>query len=157
MSAALKLMGACMLVLAGYAAGRQQAEKKRRKVQALEQLGRLMAYIQDEITYRAAPLADILAALPQNGGWQALRLEDCANLRELACPPYLEQAQWAVLGRFFRQLGQTTGQESARQYAYYQKKCAGFLGEAQQEYRQAKQLYTKMGLCCGSLLALLLL
>lgn len=156
MSAVIRLLGAGLVVFAGWAAGRWLTERKHRRLAALEQLERLIALVQDEILYRAAPLGEILSTLQQRRDLPELFLADCAQLQDLACPPALDRPDWDQLQGFFARLGSAAGQEEARHCAYYLKRCAGLRGQAQKEYEQAKQLYTKAGLCCGALVALLL-
>lgn len=156
MSAAVRLLGAALVTFTGWAAGWQWAEKKRRKAAALEQLERLIALVQDEIVYRAAPLGEILALLKNRRDMPGLGLDKCPQLQRIPRPPDLDRPAWAQLEGFFTRLGSAAGQEEARHCAYYLKRCARLREAAQREYEQAKQLYTKAGLCCGALLALLL-
>lgn len=156
MSAAVRLLGAGLVVFAGWAAGRWLAEDKRRRLAALEQLERLIALVQDEILYRASPLDEILALLKQRQDLPDLGLDSCPALRELSRPPALDRPAWDRLEGFFSRLGSAAGQEEARHCAYYLKQCAALRQQARQEYEQAKQLYAKAGLCCGALAALTL-
>ena len=139
MSAAVLLFGAALVAFSGWAAGWWLTEKKRRRLAALEQLERLIALVQDEIVYRAATLSEILALLKARRDMPGLCLEECGQLEG-----------------FFTRLGSAAGQEEARHCAYYLKRCALLREGARQEYEQAKQLYTKAGLCCGVLAALML-
>lgn len=156
MSVLIRLLGAGLVVFAGWAAGWWLTEKKRRRLAALEQLERLIAVVQDEIVYRAAPLNEILALLQTRQDMPFLRLQECAQLQKFACPPDLDRPAWNRIEGFFTRLGSAAGQEEARHCAYYLKQCAGLREQALREYEQAKQLYTKAGLCCGALTALLL-
>lgn len=156
MSVMLRLLGAALVVFAGWSAGWYLAEKKRRRLAVLEQLERLIALVQDEIVYRAAPLSDILILLKERRDMPGLCLEACGQLQRLACPPDLDRTAWHQLEGFFSRLGSAAGQEEARHCAYYLRRCTGLRDEARREYEQAKQLYAKAGLCCGALAALLL-
>lgn len=153
----LKFLGAGLVVLAGAAAGWQKAARARRRVETLRQLEQLLARIQGEICYRATPLGDLLAQLQAEGAFPALELACCPSLREFCLPAVLTGAERLALQGFFTTLGQSTGQESARQGAYYQKQCAELLEQAQRQARTAEDLYTKLGLCAGALVALMLL
>lgn len=153
----LKFFGAALVVLAGAAAGWQKAARARRRAEALRQLEQLLARIQGEICYRATPLGDLLQQLKAEQAFPLLELGHCRSLRQLALPNILTPAERQALQGFFDTLGQATGDESARQGAYYQKRCAELLEEAQRQARTAEELYTKLGLCAGALLALLLL
>lgn len=153
----LKFLGAALVVLAGAAAGWQKAARARRRVEVLRQLEQLLARVQGEICYRATPLGDLLRQLRAEGAFPALELERCASLRSFELPGILTQSERQAMQGFFDTLGQATGEESARQGAYYQKRCAELLEEAQRQARTAEDLYTKLGLCAGALLALLLL
>lgn len=156
MSVMLRLFGAALVVFTGWAAGWHLAEKKRRRLAVLEQLERLIALVQDEIVYRAAPLSDILVLLKERRDMPGLCLADCGQLQRLACPPDLDRPAWNQMEGFFTRLGSAAGQEEARHCAYYLRRCAGLRDEARREYEQAKRLYAKAGLCCGALAALLL-
>ena len=156
MSAAVRLLGAALVVFSGWAAGWWLAEKKRRRLAALEQLERLISLVQDEIVYRAAPLSEILALLKARRDMPGLCLEMCGHLEAFSCPPGLDRPAWDQLEGFFTRLGSAAGQEEARHCAYYLKRCAHLREGARQEYEQAKQLYVKAGLCCGALAALML-
>lgn len=156
MSATVRLLGAALVVFAGWAVGWQMTEKKRRRLAALEQLERLITLVQDEIVYRAAPLSEILLFLKTRRDMPALCLEECGQLQAFSRPPDLDRPDWAQLEGFFTRLGSAAGQEEARHCAYYLKRCAHLRDGARQEYEQAKQLYTKAGLCCGVLAALML-
>lgn len=153
----LKFLGAGLVVLAGAAAGWQKAARARRRVEILRQLEQLLARIQGEICYRATPLGDLLTQLQAEGAFPALELERCPSLREFCLPAVLTGAERQALQSFFPTLGQSTGQESARQGTYYQKQCAELLEQAQRQARTAEDLYTKLGLCAGALVALMLL
>lgn len=156
MSAAVRLLGAVLVVFSGWAAGWQLTEKKKRRLAALEQLERLIALVQDEIVYRATPLSEILSLLRQRQDMPGLCLDRHPSLQEFACPPDLDRPAWHQLEGFFTRLGCTSGQEEARHCAYFLKHCAGLREAAKKEYEQAKQLYAKAGLCCGVLAALVL-
>lgn len=156
MSAAVRLLGAALVVFSGWAAGWWLAEKKRRRLAALEQLERLISLVQDEIVYRAAPLSEILALLKARRDMPGLCLEECSQLEAFSCPPDLDRPAWHQLEGFFTRLGCTSGQEEAKHCAYFLKRCAGLREAAKKEYEQAKQLYAKAGLCCGVLAALVL-
>ena len=84
MSAVLRLLGAGLVGFAGGAAGRSLTERKHRRLAALEQLERLIALVQDEILYRAAPLGEILSTLQQRRDLPELFLADCAQLQDFA-------------------------------------------------------------------------
>ena len=121
------------------------------------QLEQLLARVQGEICYRATPLGDLLEQLKVEQAFPLLELGRCTSLRRLELPAALTLAERQALQGFFDALGQATGEESARQGAYYQKRCAELLEEAQRQAHTAEELYTKLGLCAGALLALLLL
>lgn len=151
-----KLLGATLVVLVGAAAGWQKAARARKRVQVLRQLEQLLARIEGEIRYRATPLPELLKALQQEKAFPALELARCISLRQFQLPAVLTNAERQSLEGFFTILGQTTGEESEREGVYYQKRCAELLTDAQREACTAEGLYTKLGLCCGALLALLL-
>ena len=153
----LKFLGAALVELAGAAAGWQKAARARRRAEALRQLEQLLARVQGEICYRATPLGDLLEQLKAEQAFPLLELGRCTSLRRLELPAALTLAERQALQGFFDALGQATGEESARQGAYYQKRCAELLEEAQRQAHTAEELYTKLGLCAGALLALLLL
>ena len=153
----LKFLGAALVVLAGAAAGWQKAARARRRAEALRQPEQLLARVQGEICYRATPLGDLLEQLKVEQAFPLLELGRCTSLRRLELPAALTLAERQALQGFFDALGQATGEESARQGAYYQKRCAELLEEAQRQAHTAEELYTKLGLCAGALLALLLL
>lgn len=152
-----KLTGAVLVVLAATAAGWQKAAHARKRVQSLHSLEQLMARIQGEIGYRGTALADLLVQLKEEGFCPELGLDDCTELRFYTLPSVLTVSERQRLAGFFTQLGQATSEESVSQGLYYQKQCAELLEKAQIEACTAEGLYTKLGLCCGSLLALLLL
>lgn len=156
MSAAVRLLGAVLVAFAGWSAGWQLTEKKRRRMAVLEQLERLIALVQDEIVYRAAPLREILILLKDRRDMPDLGLDVCTQLQKLSRPPDLDKSTWAQLESFFSRLGSAAGQEEARHCVYYLKRCTQLRSSAQQEYEHAKQLYTKVGLCVGVLMALML-
>ena len=153
----IKLVGACLLVVVGALAGWQKAAKARQKAETIQQLGRLLARIQDEIEYRATPLPELLSRLKSEHAFPLLGLEHCASLRKFPPLPELEKSQWQQLAPFFEQLGQTSGQECIQQSGYYQNLCNAWLATAREEARTANQLYTKLGMCCGMLAALMLI
>ena len=156
MSVAVRLLGAGLLVLAGWGIGSWLAGKKHARLRALEELTVLIGRVRDEIVYRASPLSDILRGLRQAGDWAELGLEGCEALDKLSRPPALTADDWEQLGPFFRGLGCAGGEESERRCLYYEKKCAALRDAARRDHEQAKQLYAKAGLCCGALAALVL-
>lgn len=156
MSVAIRFLGGALVTFAGWAAGWQLTEKKRRRMAVLEQLERLIALVQDEIVYRAAPLSEILILLKSRQDMPDLGLDACTQLKKLSRPTDLDKSAWAQLEGFFSRLGSAAGQEEAHHCAYYLKRCTQLRSSARQEYEQAKQLYTKAGLCVGVLTALTL-
>lgn len=157
MSAALSLAGAVCVAAAGLGTGVSLARRKGRRQAALEQLSCLFAVVKSEILYRAAPLGEVLAQLQSRQDLPLLFLGDCRALGALACPPDLTAEDWQQLQGFFEQLGSACSQEEARRCDYYGRICAGLAAAAKRDYEQARQLYAKLGLCCGLLAALLLL
>ena len=153
----LKFLGAALVGLAGAAAGWQKAARARRRAEALRQLEQLLARVQGEICYRATPLGDLLEQLKADQAFPLLELGRGTSRRRLELPAARTWAERQAVQGCCDALGQATGEESARQGAYYQKRCAELLEEAQRQAHTAEELYTKLGLCAGALLALLLL
>lgn len=154
---AFKLVGAILLVLVGTLIGWQKAAAVRKRAEALQQLGRLIVRIQEEIEYRATPLSELLLRVQADSAFACLQLADCTSLRSFSPPAYIHSAQWQQLRPFFERLGQTSGDECVQQSAYYQALCAEWYETAKEDACTANRLYTKMGLCCGTLAALMLL
>ena len=156
MSVGLRLLGAGLLLLTGWGAGCWLTGKKRARLRALEELLALMGTVRNEIVYRAAPLSDILVGLRKSGALGELALENCQRLDRLPRPAALTASDWEQLGPFFGGLGCAAGAESERRCLYYEQRCAALRDAARRDYEQAKQLYSKAGLCSGALAALLL-
>lgn len=154
---ALRLLGVCLLIAAGYGAGLRRLQQLRSRVEALRQLGRMFARVQDEIEYRGLPLGEILELLRCEEGFERLELGACPDLQQLKLPVALSAAQRAALEGALRTLGQRTSQESTRQLAYYQKICASFTEQEELKLCNAEKLYRQLGLCAGALAALLFL
>ena len=153
---AFKLIGAGCVVLAGAAAGFSKADKARRRVAVLRNLEQLMARILGEILYRGTSIPDLLIELKEEQFCPGLGLEKCSELRSYQLPDLLSSSEKQQLQGFFTGLGRSTTEESSQEGLYYQKICAQLLENAQHEAATAEELYTKLGLCCGALTALLL-
>ena len=129
MSAAVRLLGAALVAFSGWAAGWWLTEKKRRRLAALEQLERLIALVQDEIVYRAAPLSEILALLKARRDMPGLCLEECGQLEAFSCPPGLDRPAWdgtaPIISSAARSCGKARGRSTNRPNSFIQKQgCA---------------------------------
>lgn len=151
-----KLIGAGFVVLAGAAAGFLKAERARRRVTTLRNLEQLIARILGEILYRGTSMPDLLVELQEEQFCPVLDLQNCSELRRYKLPDLLTVSEKQQLQGFFTGLGRATTEESSQEGLYYQKICAQLLENAQHEAATAEELYTKLGLCCGALAALLL-
>lgn len=100
---------------------------------------------------------DLLIQLKQEHFCPGVGLEDCVQLRSYQIPDLLKESEKQQIQGFFSGLGQMTTEQSIQEGLYYQKSCAQLLENARKEASTAEGLYTKLGLCCGALLALLLL
>lgn len=157
MNVAFKLIGSVLIVCVGTVVGWQKSATARQRATVLQQMERLIARIEDEITYRATPLPEILARVKAETAFAALNLDECNNLRSYQPPNAMAKEHWKLLQPFFEHLGQTTVHESQNRSHYYQALCEEWLITAAEEACTAKKLYTKMGLCCGAFVALMLL
>lgn len=155
MTAAVKLAGACLILIAGYAWGSYRTHGARRHVLQLKELERFLYFVKGEIEYRGLQSQEILSEAKSGQPYTLLCLSGCASLCEVRAPEELPGPERKVFDECFGGLGQHTGQESCRQLEYCLARCAFFLQQAQENECKANKLYRQLGLCFGALAVLL--
>ena len=126
----MRLLGALILVLSGVGRGVAQQKKALARVQALEELLRLLQGIQREIQYRALPLDEIYEQL-------------------------LTEAERRTFEHFFAHLGEENAEETCIQLSYMKEQCECFVQDARQRASTATKLELPACICLGLLAALL--
>ena len=153
----LRAMGALCLALCGWCCGAAAAQRASLHRQTLEQTLQLLERITQEIRYRKLPLDAVLAALRREGACPLLGLPACAGLQRLPAPEVLTPAEQACFRECFSGLGHGSGAQECRRLACYRDRFGRMQAEAREQERQARQLYPRLGLAAGAMLAIAVL
>lgn len=166
----VKLLGACMLALAGWCAGAAICTRVSAHRIALEEVIALLKSLEEEISFRRANLNALYAryagqnAFPSlgfsrdaEGGQVEANATAQALFSTLRPPPCLTQAERKAFTACFARLGHTVASQECEQLARYRKQFEGFLQAAQKAEREARALDCKIGFALGSMVALTLL
>ncbi len=156
MTVMLKLLGVCLMGVAGFALGFEKARVLWLRQTFWRELGRMLAQIRDEIQFRALPMPQLLCQLRDLGQYPHLGLESCQSLDCFAFPDYIPAGEAALFQPLFRCIGQVTSQELCEQMEYYLPLCQRSQEQVQQAYQAASRFYPRFGVCAGLLAALLL-
>ena len=143
----MRLLGALILVLSGVGRGVAQQKKALARVQALEELLRLLQGIQREIQYRALPLDEIYEQFEKSK--TILNLSQWHSLRTPCLPEVLTEAERRTFEHFFAHLGEENAEETCIQ------QCECFVQDARQRASTAAKLELPACICLGLLAALL--
>lgn len=149
----MRLLGALILVLSGVGRGVAQQKKALARVQALEELLRLLQGIQREIQYRALPLDEIYEQLEKSK--TILNLSQWHSLRTPCLPEVLTEAERRTFEHFFVHLGEENAEETCIQLSYMKEQCECFVQDARQRASTAAKLELPACICLGLLAALL--
>ena len=155
------------MVLTATGFGVSAAQRLCKRTQTLELLSRLAKQLAENVRYTAAPLSALVAKAAQEQAFAPLRFltecvgEDprtsiCRAAREEAAVLGLDEEDSRLLAEFFSGFGQADAigeSERCRRFATLFEKCGE---EARAAYKHKSTLYVTLGVCGGSMAALLL-
>lgn len=169
----MKMVGLLLIVFTGLGMGLAAAGGLRRRVSNLEQLGRLMGRMADQIRYTAAPVEELLESAERSGEFTGLPVLDraCAGIREGANihdawdravrdsgrDAGLTQGDQELLMGFGVGLGTTDVAGQVANCGQYRELLDQRLSEARKESESKGRLYLTLGFSAGMAVALLLL
>lgn len=147
-------IGLFCLVLCGWCAGQAAAGRAAARRAALDQTVQLLQRLEQEIQYRRLPLSRLLDELRREASFPLLGLGECESLQQLAPPAVLSAAEQACFAACFSGLGHGGGAQECQRLAYYRARFVRAGEEAADREHQARQLYPRLGLAAGAMLAI---
>lgn len=151
----LRFAGCACLLWSGWRAGFSISLRQRQRRRTLEQLILLTQQLAQEIALRKAPLTLLLRELQQENAYPLLALQNCVSLQTLTAPVCLYTPERACTEECFSGMGHSAASQECERLAHYAARLENFYAEAQQAEQKALQLYPRLGLCAGAMLAIL--
>lgn len=163
----VKLLGACMLALAGWYGGVAVCHKATVHRIALGEMVALLKVLEEEISFRRTNLNDVYQQLAQRNAFATLGLSAplcegqvhsvVSSFQSLPSPHSFSKEEAAAFSDCFARLGYTGALQECERLARYRKQFEAFYLSAEQSERSALAIDRKIGLALGSMVALVLL
>ncbi len=163
----MKLLGACLLALAGWYGGVAVCHKATARRVALGEMVALLKVLEEEISFRRANLNDVYQRLAQNNTFATLGLSVplCEGqvyamvplFQSLPSPRSFSKEEAAAFLDCFARLGYTGALQECERLVRYRKQFESFHQSAEHSERSALAIDRKIGLALGSMVALVLL
>lgn len=169
----MRMVGLLLIVLTGLGMGLMAAGGLRRRAGSLEQLGRLMGRMADQIRYTAAPVEELLESAERSGEFRSLPVlsRACSGIRDGANihdaweqavedggrEAGLTQEDRELLLGFGAGLGTTDVEGQVANCGQYRELLDQRLLEARKDSENKGRLYLTLGFSIGMAAALLLL
>lgn len=163
----VKLLGACLLALAGWYGGVAVCHKVTAHRVALGEMVALLKVLEEEISFRRANLNDVYQRLARSNAFAALGLSaplcegqvqgETASFQSLPSPCGFSKEETTAFLECFARLGYTGALQECERLARYRKQFEAFHLSAVQSERSALAIDRKIGLALGSMVALMLL
>lgn len=153
---ALRVLGALLLVAAGTGGGFWAAQQKQRACDQVRTFARLLEYLGKLLEYQALPGAVLLVRAARYTGYAPRGAAGYGTLAELPVPPGLPQALQRELRdelSAIEELPRATACASLRRMASL---CQGQARELQDQAREARRLWPRLGASAAALAVIVL-
>ncbi len=152
----LKFVGGCLLACCGGGIGWLLACQKRRAARQIEAFIRFLQYIRESIYYRTLPGAAVLAAAARYAEYSPFFPEGAAAFSQIQPPDCLCSALGGELHAGLSALEIAPRQTACDTLDHLAELCRRTGQRVQESACQAMRLYPRLGICLGSLIAILL-
>lgn len=153
----VRLIGAALLVIAGWGSGRALSERHVRRWRELRTFTRLLTYLHTEIRYRTLPGEELLAAAGQYEEFRSLNLERCRCMADLPVPAFLEAALAVEVRAGLQRLAFAPLESACLELEHLQSLCGSEERAAREKADDAKRLFPRAGAYLGLMACVLLL
>ena len=153
----LRIAGALLLTLCGWACGRLLVQRAVLRRRALSQCVLLLERLSQEVRCRRMDFAALLPALRRDSAFCELALADCTSLGTLMPPECLSAEQKRCFAECFGGLGHAMSQQESARLEYYAARFRTCLAQAEEQEKNAQRLYPRLCLGAGAMLAITLL
>lgn len=156
MSLLLRLLGGCLVLLAGYGAGYGVLLHHRARWGQLHTFGRLLGYWRGLLQYQALTGPELLCRARNYPEFAGLGLAGCTGLAGLPLPAALPPPQQAELRDGLCQMALQPRLEACATLERLAALCEEGARQARREADAARTLWPRLGLCAGVLIVILL-
>lgn len=156
MTVILKWMGLLLLVFTGFAAGMEYSKRVYSRLLFWNQLSQLLAYLEQEIFYRATPISQLFRDCQSSGLYTQLITAHGKGFGDVLLPEWLGREHSSGFQSFFQFLGVNTSEQFCQEVEYLMMVCKKEQEQAERRHQATCRLYPKLGLCLGGLVAILL-
>ncbi len=153
---AIKIIGACLLALAGWYGGVAVCANLTAHRLALGETIALLKTLEEEIAFRHSNLNALHAAMKQKNNYPHLGISS-QSFQTLAPPLSFCKEEKTVFSDCFGGIGHTSAAQECERLARYRRQFELFYTSAAQKEAQALAIDRKIGLAIGGMVALMLL
>lgn len=152
----LRVIGACLVLLAGYSAGMGVMLHHRTQCRQLHTYARLFAYLQGLLRYQALTGLELLHRAQTYPEFAGLGLESCTELPALPLPASLPLPQRQEMRDGLCQMALQPREEACATLERLAALCEDGAQQAQRESDRARGLWPRLGLCAGGVIVIVL-
>lgn len=152
-----KCVGACLIALCGWCGGEFFCRKARLRRRELQQTIALLQRLLEEIGYCKTDLRALYGRLAEEPAFSLLRLPRGGSFQTLEPPAGLSGEERACFAECLKAVGRAPAAQECARLKYYIARFETAAASALTDEGAARQLYGRLGLGAGAMLAIALL
>lgn len=152
----LRLLGTCLLIVAGTGAGVFACQRKRKVWYQLYTWNRLFFYFQQLLSYQSLTGEEMLMYAREYPEFEGLPLENCGSLEELPLPETLTISCRKEIHSALLQLAMAPRMVACQTLEHIAELFREAAFQKDKEVQAVEKLWPKLGFCAGVLAAILL-